>query len=269
MSFLTSNGYGYYHSLQATFERRFSQGLNFLADYTWSKCRSDAEDLNIEDAEALGYRAPSIAGFGIQGDYGFCNTDVRQIVHLAGGYELPFGKGKSLVSNPGKVASGLVSGWSLNWILSLQDGQPFTVPCDVTTAAGVGCNAVLVPGQNPIGGQHNVNQWLNPKAFANPSVATAIGQSDLSPLGGAPTQVFGPGFHRLDVSLFKQFQPSDATRLEFRAEFFNLTNTPNFSMPVPYTSALDFKSADFGKITLTRDSPNDPREIQLALKFYW
>ena len=73
-----------------------------------------------------------------------------------------------------------------------------------------------------------MNQWLNPAAFATPPVATTIGQTDFSPLGGGPAQFVGPGFHRLDFSLFKQFQLTERFRLEFRSEFFNLTNHPNF-----------------------------------------
>jgi hypothetical protein len=159
--------------------------------------------------------------------------------------------------------------------LALQDGQPLTIPCTITTAAGVGCDALLVPGQDPIGGKHNVDQWMNPSAFANAPVATSVGQTNLSPLGGAPTQVVGPGFHRFDFSLFKAFQTSEKTHLEFRAEFFNLTNHPDFANPgfqAVYNGApvLDFTSpSTFGQLTATRDDPNDPREIQLALKFYF
>ena len=103
----------------------------------------------------------------------------------------------------------------------------------ITTAAGAGCNAVVVPEENPMGGRHNVNQWVNPAAFANPGVVTTMGQTDFSPLGGPPTQVkrSGPGFHRLDFSVFKQFRTSETTHFEFRAEIFNLTNTPNFALP--------------------------------------
>src|SRR5207248_8475291 len=109
-----------------------------------------------------------------------------------------------------------------------------------------GCNALLVPGQDVNGGLHNVNQWLNPGAFHNPPVATAIGQTDLSPLGGAPTQAIGPGFHRLDWSLFKEFPIKERTRVEFRAEFFNLTNHPNFAQPgsLNFTDPKNF--ADHG-----------------------
>jgi hypothetical protein len=70
----------------------------------------------------------------------------------------------------------------------------------------------------------------------------------------------------MDFSLFKQFRINENMHAEFRAEAFNLTNTPNFSNP----SDLNFLDTEsFGKITSTRDSPNDPREIQFGLKFYW
>ena len=130
------------------------------------------------------------------------------------------------------------------------------------------CFAPTVPGQGIYAGPHNVNQWLNPAAFASPPVATANGQSDYSPLGGAPTQFYGPGFHRLDFSLFKDFRTTEGTHLEFRSEFFNLTNHPNFSPPgfsgngvVAAPGSLDYTSpTTFGKIASTRDGQNDQRE---------
>ena len=69
-----------------------------------------------------------------------------------------------------------------------------TIGCNPGTTAAFGCNALLVPGQDVNGGLHNVNQWLNPSAFHNPPAAITIGQTDLTPLGGAPTQAIGPGF---------------------------------------------------------------------------
>jgi hypothetical protein len=105
---------------------------------------------------------------------------------------------------------------------------------------------------------------VNAAAFANPPVATAVGQADLSPLGGAPTQAIGPGFHRADVALSKFWRTTERTRLEFRAEVFNLTNTPNFAQP----TSLNFSNTkNFAQITGTRDSPDDPRELQFGLKF--
>jgi hypothetical protein len=78
--------------------------------------------------------------------------------------------------------------------------------------------------------------------------------------------VYGPAFRRLDFSLFKSFPVDEARRFEFRAESFNLTNTPNFALP----GSLNFvNTVNFAQITSTRDNPNDARELQFALKFYW
>ena len=259
-----TEGNSFYNSLQVNFERRYNQGLSFLADYTWSKCRTDARDRLIGGVG--GYRAPALSGFGIQGDYSLCEFDVRQVLHFSGTYDFPVGRGKALLHDAGGLIQAVLGGWRMSWILTLQDGQPLTIGCNPATTAGFGCNALLVPGQDVNGGSHNVNQWLNPGAFHNPPAATNIGQTDLTPLGGAPTQAVGPGFHRLDWSLFKEFAKSESTRLEFRAEFFNLTNHPNFAQP----GSLNFTDIkNFARITATRDNPNDPREIQFALKFYW
>jgi outer membrane receptor protein involved in Fe transport len=268
-NYITNNGDSSYHSLQFTYERRFSTGLSVLANYTYSKCISDAQDqLN---GTLISYRAPFVPGFGIQGDYALCEYDVRNLVHLSGIYPLPFGKGQRFLGQARGLTNAVVGGWTTNWILTLEDGFPISIPCTITTTAQFGCAADLVPGQNPIGGPHNVNQWLNPAAFTNPPIATSIGQSSLAPLGGSLTPVAGPGFHRLDFSLFKQFRTSERTNLEFRADVFNLTNTPNFSDTNPNIGSMNtnFNSPAFGQITATRDNPNDPREIQLALKFYW
>ena len=129
------------------------------------------------------------------------------------------------------LLNAIVGGWDTNWILTLQDGQPGTVPCAIATTAGFGCYALRVPGVDLYAGKHNADQWMNPAAFTTPPVATQIGQTDYSPLGGGPSQFRGPGFHRMDLSLFKQFQLSERFRLEFRSEFFNLANHPNFSVP--------------------------------------
>ena len=225
------SGDSYYNSLQLNYERRFAAGLSVLANFTYSKCRTDAVD--VLNATALtGFRAAELPGFGIQGDYGLCDFDIPKVVHLSGEYDLPFGNGRHYLNGSSRAVNALLGGWSTNWILTLQDGQRFTVPCSgATTTSGFGCNALLVPGQSVIAGPHNVNDWLNAAAFASPPVATAIGQSNYAPLGGAPSQFYCPGFHRMDFSAFKTFRTTD--------------------------------------ITSTRDGQNDQREIRFALKFYF
>jgi hypothetical protein len=262
-----TDGSSYYHSLQFNYERRFAGGFSLLGNYTLSKCRSDFNGgllgVNVGGA---GYRAPYLSGFGIQADYGLCDYDMTNVVHVSGIYQLPFGNGKHFAGSAHGVANAIVGGWSANWILTLRDGMPFNIGCPEGTTANFGCNAFIVPGQNMYAGPHDVNQWMNPAAFAQPPLATAVGQTDYSPLGGAPYQVRGPGFHRLDFSVSKQFRTSDSTRLEFRAEAFNLTNTPQFQAP-GYTDFTNPKT--FGQITSLIDGASDPRQIQFALKFYF
>jgi hypothetical protein len=268
-------GNSHYNGLQTTYEHRFNAGLSVLANFTWSSCLTDAIDV-LNATAITSYRAPYLPGFGIHKDYGRCDFDINKVFHLSGGYELPVGRGRRFMHDSGRAVDAVLGGWAMNWILTLQDGQPGTIPCATSTTSGFGCYALKVPGQNPDAGPHNVNQWLNPAAFATPPVATTIGQTDYSPLGGGPSQFRGPGFHRLDFSLFKQFSLTERFRLEFRSEFFNLTNHPNFTNPgfggngvVAAPGSLDYTNSNFGKITSTRDGQNDQREIQFAFKLYF
>jgi hypothetical protein len=266
----TFSGNSHYNGLQTNYEHRFGQGLTVLANFTWSKCLSDTIDF-LAATSITNYRAPYLPGSGPHGDYGPCDFDVQKVVHISGSYERPLGRGRKILNSYGPVVDAIVGGWDANWILTLQDGQPGTIPCAITTTSGFGCYANRVPRQDIYAGSHDVNQWLNPAAFANPPVATTIGQIDYRPLGGSPGQYRGPGFHRLDFSLFKQFRLSERFRMEFRSEFFNLTNHPNFSNPgfslgngVPPGSLNYLDTTNFSRITSTRDGQNDQREIQLA-----
>jgi hypothetical protein len=232
-----------------------------LANFSFSRCLSDTRDLL--DNNVGSYRAPYVAGVGIGGDYGLCDIQARRLVHVSGTYQLPFGKNqRMLTSGPGAWVAG---GWSINGILTAQDGQPLTVACTTTNASGLGCNALKVAGVNPYSGPHNAAQFLNPAAFANPPAATTT-SATIANLGGSPTQVTGPPYHDLNMSLFRQFSAVGETHFEFRAEVFNLTNTPNFGQP----GSLNFTTPNtFASISATRDNPSDPREIQLSLKYYF
>ena len=130
-----------------------------------------------------------------------------------------------VLSDANRAVDAFLGGWAVNFIYGYQSGQPFTINCPVTTAAGLGCFANVVPGQSIYAGPHNYTQWLNPNAFAQPALATTIGQTDYSVLGGGGQQARGPSFSNLDSSVFKYFNFTETVRLQFRAEFFNTTNT--------------------------------------------
>jgi hypothetical protein len=254
-----------YNSLQVVYQHQFSGGLTALANYTWSKCLTDQR--SIEGAAPLpAYRAPWLPGFGQAGDYGLCSSDTAQVFHASGTYVLPFGQGQRWANDINGVANAFIGGWMTNFIFMHQTGQPFTMYCPVATTADFGCFANVVPGQNVYGGPHNVTQWLNPNAFANPPVATEVGQLNIAPLGGSPSPVRGPGYQDLDMSLFKQFPIHESIKLEFRAEAFNLPNWHAFANP---SGNLNFLNpTGFSEITSSRTGSN-PRILQLALKLYY
>ena len=264
--YVAANGAAYYHSVALSFERRFSGGLNLLANYTRSTCKTDNKNiLGIGEDNSHFARAPVLAGWGLLKDYQYCGNDVPNIFHASGIWELPVGKGKALANGAAGALDAVIGGWSAQWIFTLQDGFPLSIGCYPATTADFGCFAPVASGQNIYArkGPHGTTQFLNPAAFVEPPSATTIGQTDYSPLGGPPTQAHGPGYDDLDFSLFKKFRTSEKTNLEFRSEFFNFLNHPNFGNSF---ASLDFTNAAFGKISGTRGIG---REVQLALKFNW
>jgi len=256
----TTNAASSYNALQATYEHQFSLGLSLLTNYTFSKCLSDQR---TQAKTTPNYRAPWLPGFGISADYALCDVDATNVVHMAGTYDLPFGRGRMFASNTSRWLDAVIGGWNVNFIYTYQSGQPFNIACATSTTADFGCNANVVPGQGLYTGAHTQKQWLNPTAFTTPGTATAIGQVDTSPLGSVGQQARGPGFNNLDSSLFKNFTFTEALRLQFRAEAFNTANSAQFAQPgtLNYTNASGFSS-----ITSLR---NGPRVLQLALKLFY
>jgi hypothetical protein len=261
-SYATTDGNAHYHSLQAKFTHRFRGGLDFLVAYTWAKTLTNAGDL-LSGGSVSGFRAPMVSDFGRKKEMALAGFDVRHAFTLSGTYELPFGRGRQFLSGANRIVQSALGGWSTNWILALYSGQPQSIGCPTGTGAGTGCYAFVVSPDLYIG---KVDQFYNPAAFVNPPAVKTIGQTDYSPLGGYRTPVTGPPYRKLDFSTFKSFPFGDRYRFEFRAEAFNLTNSPAFANP----GSLNFiNTVNFARITSTRNSPNDARQIQLALKLYW
>jgi hypothetical protein len=298
-SLAQTEGDSFYNGLQTQIEKRFGGGLTLLANYTFSKTLTDAHDLlndgsigNSGSNNVNGYRAPYVPGMGIQADYGLAPFDIRNVFHFSGGYELPVGRGKKFMSDAAGWRNQVVGGWAVNWIVTLQDGQPITLACPSATASGLACGDLRVPGQPLDLGLHTDSNGLlswygNPKAFTQPCVlgpggapqpGTPTGCTPLTGIAalGGLTQVPGPGYHRMDFSIFKNFPITETKYLQFRTEFFNLTNHPNFNAPnfggngvVAIPNSGNYNSSTFGEIGSTRDAPYDPRQIQFALKFYF
>jgi Carboxypeptidase regulatory-like domain/TonB-dependent Receptor Plug Domain len=270
--YLAADGAAYYNSVQITFERRFTQGLNVLADYTRSVCKDDYRNI-LGISENQFNRAPTLAGFGIARDYTFCGNDVPNIFHASGIWQLPIGKGRPLGNGMSGALDAFIGRWSTQWILTSQDGFAFTIGCPIgTTSGNFHCYAPLAHGVSPYAGKgpHGIDPFLNAAAFVQPAPAATIGQTDFTPLGAPWNQVHGPAYNNLDFSVFKKFRTSEKTNLEFRAEFFNFLNHPNFGTTGGGCgcglSDANFTHTDFGQIVSTRGTG---RETQFALKFYW
>ncbi len=261
----STNATSSYNSLQTTYEHQMSDGLYVLANYTFSKCMTDQHTQAEQNRQ---YRAEWLPNFGIKPDYALCDTDAPNLFHLAGSYDLPFGQGRAYMTHANKAADAALGGWTVNFIYSYQSGQPFTVGCPVATTSDFGCFANMVSGQSAYSGPHNYKQWLNPTAFAEPPIATTIGQTDYSPLGGGQMQVRGPSWNNLDSSLLKNFTLPETFSLQFRMEVFNTFNTPPFSQP----GQLNFTDlAQFSSITSTKNSNENfgARTLQFALKLFY
>jgi hypothetical protein len=199
------------------------------------------------------------------------------------------------LANSGKVVNAALGGWAVNGIATLQGGQPISLSCPSATTSGTNCNVLKVAGQSQKLGLHTDSSgalsWFgNPAAFNQPCVLGANGPILGSPAGCMPIaansplilgsagsgSTVGPGFHRFDFSTFKNFPIHEAISLQFRAEFFNIFNHPNFNAPnfggngvTAIGGSGNYTNAAFGRIGSTRDAPFDPRQIQFALKLYY
>jgi len=272
-----------YNGLQMKLEQANWKGLSYLATYTYSKTLSDAGDL-LNGGSIGSYRAPAVPGLGIGFDNALAGFDIRNVFHFSGGYNLPFGSGKQFLSNSGKVTNAIIGGWSANWIVTLEGGQPITLTCPTGTTSGTNCDDFNVPGQSQKLGLHldanNKLSWFgNPKAFQQPcplGLAPTDGcifATGAALLGGNPATTTGPPIKTFDFSAFKAFQLTERFSLQFRSEFFNIFNHPNFNAPnfggngvVGVSGSGNFTSNTFGEIGSTR---TNPRQVQFALKLYF
>jgi hypothetical protein len=247
-----------YNSLQTKWVHQSSQGLDLLVGYTLGKARTDAGD-SLSGGGVSGYRAPGIVP--IAYDTGLASFNVTHSFVGSGTYALPVGAGKDFLGHMNAVEQAVLGGWSVNTILSFDSGQPQTINSQINTGSGINAYAVATPGTKKYRG--GVAHFYNPAAFTDPPVVASIGQTSLAPLGGPNTQVNGPGYKDFDFSVFKSFTVTEGSHAEFRAEGFNLTNTPSFNLPTD----TDYKDqVNFGQITSTR---SNARELQFALKYYW
>jgi hypothetical protein len=213
-------GNSIFDSLQASLKRRFSNGLQLQANYTWSKAVGLA-GVGLQSENSVQIEDPAFYHL----NRGLLNFDIPHNLQLTGAYEIPFGRGKRWASD-NAAASAFLGGWQLSWVFGAFVGTPFTV-----TSTGTSLNAPsnnqradqVKPKVEKLGGIGRGEPYYDPTAFA-PVTAARFGTAGFNILRG-------PGTVNLDLGLFREFRLSERFRLQFRAEAFNATNTPHFNNP--------------------------------------
>jgi Carboxypeptidase regulatory-like domain len=233
------NGWATYHALTLAAKRRFTKGLMFDANWTWSHSIDDASDPGATLNET---NLPQNV-YDLAAEKASSSFDHRHRLVLSFIYQLP------LTRKSNGWTHALLGEWQAGGNFTAQSGAPFTVNI-ASDQANIGAGPAQRPNisGDPNGGPHSPAQWFNTTVFSLPVYT----------FGNAPRNaVIGPGLQEFDLSLQKEIAITEAAKLQFRAEAYNLLNRANFNIP----NRIAF-TPNFGSIASAQDS----RQLQFALK---
>ena len=245
-----------YHSLQLLAEKRYSNGLQFLVTYVWSK--------SIDDSSQADDNVTWLGSFTSLQDpnkpwleRSLSTFDIPSVIQFSYTYDLPFGRKRAMLGNMPRWADAIVGGWKTNGIWRIADGRPLTFTLadgnSIPTYGTVRPNISGTPKRN------HGSDWVD-NYFADTSI---FSRPDDFTLGNAPRalgSIRSPWSFTTDLSLAKQFPIREEMFLEIRLEARNAFNHPVFGTP---DTTVD--DGNFGMVLY--QSGNGPREMQLAVKF--
>jgi hypothetical protein len=231
----------FYHALQVTATRRYSQGLQMQLAYTWGK--------NIDDG--LSHQD----SYNIRADRALSEIDVAHRAVISGVYDLPFGKGRHFGSGWSTPMDLIAGGWQVNGICTLSSGTPIGI--SASNNAGIFNQAIRANNNGKSGKltgpvQDRLNAYFDKSVYSQPAAFTFGNMTPREP------EIRTDGIFNWDLSVFKNFKVTERLGVQFRAEALNAFNTPRFSGP--NTSVT---SSSFGVIS---SQANAPRQIQFGLK---
>lgn len=246
-----------YHSAQFSAEKRFAQGLSLLASYTWAKLISDCTTIgggNSAEACLGDYR---LGRFNRRLDRSLDGDDISHRFVVSSVYELPVGKGKTLLGSANRAIDGLLGRWQINGIGTFQTGTPLSIRGSNNFTGSPYPDVVRDPTLPA--GERTAQRWFDTDAFRNPADFV---------IGNAPRtlpKTRGPGLSDVSFSLFKNFRIAEKAKLEVRGELFNALNHVNLNNPnlsfTPDRSGRN-SNANFGRITGALEA----RRMQLGLR---
>ena len=254
ISTTAARGRSDYNGLQASIRQRSVRGVEYLASYTLSRTRTNnlgyygSGGVAAEGAYWMNTYEP-------EWNYGPAFFDARHNFVFSANYELPFGRGRKWASDASGITDAIIGGWRLSGIFQARSGFPITVT-DGRNRSLQGQRGNERPNcvGDPVPSDQNINHWLDINAFA----VVPLGTWGNCPIGVARA----PGYKNIDAVLAKQFSAGGKRYFEFRAEAFNLTNTPSFGPP-----ARDINAPNtFGTITSTVSTS---RTVEMVLKFFF
>jgi hypothetical protein len=257
-----SVGTASYNALQVDVNHRYSHDLSLRGVYTWSKALDDGDSLNATTAG----NAPGLVSnpYNLKADWGPATYDVRNLGVISVVYGLPFGNGKRFAANLGRFGNGAVSGWSVNSLVVLQAGFPFTPQLSYNPSNNGDTRNPVRPFANPnFQGKAILGrpaQWFNPNAFLQPPANSGF-------FGNLRRDTLvGPGLATWDFSAVKDTALYERLSLQFRAEIFNLLNRANFNTPNLIVFTPTGLSGTAGAISSTSTTA---RQVQFGVKVLW
>ncbi|HET6669817.1 MAG TPA: hypothetical protein VFH15_06255, partial [Pyrinomonadaceae bacterium] len=294
---LQNSGRYRYHSLQAEVRRRFSQGFHLQANYTFQKTLTDASGVGQTRFE------PNLTNLFPELEYSRADYDATHVFNLNSIYELPFGRGKRFFSDGSSFVDRLVGGWQVSSIVQIATGAPISIvdPRSTFTRRNGRQTALTSLTKEQLRDLVGIFRtpcgvfYINPTAIDLNQTALANGQCSQLLTGGAtgrgargfgeaafPGQVFfnngpgqtsgleraflnGPLYVNWDASIIKNIRLTETSRLQIRAEAFNVLNRPNFFFTQFGTNA-SINSTNFGRITSTFTSTGAQRVLQFAAR---
>jgi hypothetical protein len=232
-----------YNAFQAKLTKRFSKGLQLIGNYTWGRCMDDQSSLAEGKYQDI---------FNRRADWSRCSYDIQHAFKLGYVYDLPFGKGRAFGANWNAFTDAVFGGWAVEGIIQLQSGTASNLRTGLDRAnVGRTIERPDVPRDPNLSvDKRTVDRWFDTTAVALPQPFT---------FGNAGAYTLSDDGRRIwDVSIAKRFRIIEGHSLEFRTEFFNFPNTPNFNAP-----NVTLSNAAFGTINGTAPQ----RQIQFALRY--